>query len=116
MTSIESFIAKGFYFEIAPVVLLGIICGLISFFRQDDADNEDATIKTFIANGLTSFGMCIICYAILDSVDLSYMSRLGISGFIGIFGVDKALDLAQKLLSLRGGGGNTHHKSGGNDA
>lgn len=105
MTEIESLIAKGLYFELAPIIVLGIFAGLAKFFqRDDDESHPNPTIRDFFYNTITSMVICVIIYAALDSTDLSYLTKLAISGLVSFLGIDKALDYAQKLLSLRKGG------------
>lgn len=50
--------------------------------------------------------VCVIVYACLDSTDLSYLTKFAVSGLVSFLGIDKALDYAQKLLSLHKGGSN----------
>ena len=109
MSEIEKFISQGLYFELAPIILLGIFAGLAKFFARDDDPEHEATWRDFFYHAISSMVVCVIIYALLDSTDLSYMSRFAVAGLVAFFGIDKAIDYAQKILSLRGGGGgNTH--------
>ena len=105
MTEIESLIAKGLYFELLPIIVLGIFAGLAKFFqRDDDATKPNPTWRDFFYNTIASMVICVIIYACLDSTNLSYLTKFAISGLVSFLGIDKALDYAQKLLSLRKGG------------
>ena len=108
MREIETIISQGLYFELAPIILLGIFAGLAKFFARDDDPEYEASWRDFFYHAISSMVICVIIYALLDSTDLSYMSRFAVSGLVAFFGIDKAIDYAQKILSLRGGGGNTH--------
>lgn len=108
MMQLEKFIAQGLYFELAPIILLGIFAGLAKFFARDDDLENEASWRDFFYHSISSMVVCVIIYALLDSTNLSYMSRFAVAGLVAFFGVDKALEYAQKILSLRGGGGNTH--------
>lgn len=107
MVEIEAIIAKGLYFELAPIVVLGIFSGLAKFFQRDDDESKpNPTIRDFFYNTIASMVVCVIVYACLDSTDLSYLTKFAVSGLVSFLGIDKALDYAQKLLSLRKGGSN----------
>lgn len=108
MSEIETIISQGLYFELAPIILLGIFAGLAKFFARDDDPEYEASWRDFFYHAISSMVVCVIIYALLDSTDLSYMSRFAVAGLVAFFGIDKAIDYAQKILSLRGGGGNTH--------
>ena len=107
MVEIEAIIAKGLYFELAPIVVLGIFAGLAKFFQRDDDESKpNPTIRDFFYNTIASMVVCVIVYGCLDSTDLSYLTKLAVSGLVSFLGIDKALDYAQKLLSLRKVGSN----------
>lgn len=108
MSEIENFIAQGLYFELAPIILLGIFAGLAKFFARDDDPQAEANWRDFFYHAISSMVVCVIIYALLDSTNLSYMSRFAVAGLVAFFGIDKAIDYAQKILALRGGGGNSH--------
>lgn len=108
MSEIEKFIAQGLYFELAPIILLGIFAGLAKFFARDDDPQAEARWRDFFYHSISSMVVCVIIYALLDSTNLSYMSRFAVAGLVAFFGIDKAIDYAQKILALRGGGGNSH--------
>ena len=104
MSEIEAIIAKGLYFELTPIIVLGIFAGLAKFFQRDDDPKHKVTWRDFFYNTIASMVICVIVYAVLDSTNLSYLTKFAISGLVSFLGIDKALDYAQKLLSLRKGG------------
>ena len=106
MTELESLIAKGLYFELLPIIVLGIFAGLAKFFQRDDDPKHTAGLRDFFYNTIASMVICVIIYACLDSTNLSYLTKFAISGLVAFLGIDKALDYAQRLLSLRKGGNN----------
>ena len=110
MSEIEKFIAQGLYFELAPIILLGIFAGLAKFFARDDDPEQEANWRDFFYHAISSMVVCVIIYALLDSTNLSYMSRFAVAGLVAFFGIDKAIDYAQKILALRGGGGGNSHE------
>lgn len=88
---------------ILPCVLLGIFCGIASYFQNFLHDeNFKPSVRKLVANGLVSAIMSFIIFACLDSTDFSFMTKLAISSAVAFLGIDRALDIAQKLLSLRG--------------
>lgn len=102
MSVVEKFIAQGFYFELLPVIILGICAGLANFFkRDDDTKTPTPTLRDLGWHTLSALVVCLICYGIMDSTNLSYLTKCSLSGAIAFFGFDKALDYARKLLDLR---------------
>ena len=91
-------------YAILPCIVLGIFCGIASYF-QNYLRNEDFVPNKgkLIANGLTSAILSFIIFAILDSTDLSFMTKLAISSAVAFLGIDKALDVVERLLRLRSG-------------
>lgn len=92
-------------YALLPSILLGLFCGLAAYFKgfMDDLEHKPS-VRVALANMLTSAIMSFIVFAILDSTDFSFMTKLAISSLVAFLGVDKALDLAAKLLQMRGGG------------
>lgn len=90
---------------ILPSLILGIFCGLAAYFKgfMDDL-NHKPSVRVAIANMLTSSVMSFVVFAILDGSDFTFMSKLAISSLVAFLGVDKALELAAKIFSLKGGG------------
>lgn len=110
MIDIETLIAKGFYIELVPIVVLGLFAGLAKFFQLDEDSTKKATLRVLFGFSLSSMVVCTIIYAALDSTALTYLTKFAIAGLVAFFGIDKALDIAQRLLSLRNSDSNHTHK------
>lgn len=89
---------------ILPCIILGIFCGIGSYF-QNYLNNEDFKINKYklMANVFTSAILSFIIFAILDDTELTFMTKLSISSSVAFLGIDKALDLVERLLKLRNG-------------
>lgn len=89
-------------YAVLPCIILGIFCGIASYFQNYLKDEEFKPSKgKLVANGLTSVILSFIIFAILDSTDLSFMTKLAISSAVAFLGIDKALDVVERLLRLR---------------
>lgn len=89
-------------YAILPCIVLGIFCGVASYFQNYLKDEDfEPNKKKLVANGLTSAILSFIIFAILDSTDLSFMTKLAISSAVAFLGIDKALDVVERLLRLR---------------
>lgn len=89
------------YKPLIPLLLVGVLSGVMRLLNtpSEERDTKVEVAKTV----LTSLFLTILCFMILTSIDsLPYLAKVGISAFVGYFGIDKALDLARKLLDLRG--------------
>jgi len=45
--------------------------------------------------------IAFIVFALLDMTDFSFISKLALSSAVSFLGIDKALELAQKIVTLR---------------
>lgn len=100
-TIMEIITHNGLY-AILPCIVLGLFCGIASYFQNYLKDEDFKPNKgKLVANGLTSAILSFIIFAILDSTDLTFMTKLAISLAIAFLGIDKALDVAERLLQLR---------------
>lgn len=91
-------------YAILPCIALGIFCGVASYFQNYLRDEGFVPNKgKLVANGLTSAILSFIIFAILDSTDLTFMTKLAISAAVAFLGIDKALDAVERLLRLRSG-------------
>lgn len=91
------------YLELIPVSLVALFAGIISYFNGVDKAQRSKSyaIKVII----TSAFLALTAYTILSATDLPYLAKVGISAMIGFFGIDKTIELVQKLLSLKNNGG-----------
>lgn len=91
-------------YAILPCIVLGIFCGVASYFQNYLRDESFEPNKgKLVANGLTSAILSFIIFAILDSTDLTFMTKLAISAAVAFLGINKALDVVERLLRLRSG-------------
>lgn len=84
-----------------PLFLVGFASGGMKILNAPHEERDTALEVIRII--LTSLFLTLICFAILTSIDsLPYLAKVGISAFVGYFGVERALDFAKRLLELRG--------------
>lgn len=80
--------------ELIPILFVGLFAGLASYY----ADDSNKKIAKII---ITSTFLTLLVFTILTAADLPYLARVGISAGAGYFGIDKSLELIQRLLSLK---------------
>lgn len=91
-------------YAVLPCIVLGIFCGVASYFQNYLRDEEFKPNKgKLVANGLTSAILSFVIFTILDVTDLSFMTKLSISTAVAFLGIDKVLDVVERLLRLGGG-------------
>lgn len=91
---------------IIPCILLGFLVGVANYFKPFLIDdNYKGTWKKFFASATSSAVISFVIFAVLDGTDLTFMTKLAISCAVAFLGIDRAVDLAERLLSLRKGGG-----------
>lgn len=99
--SIEEILESKYILEFLPVLIIGLLSGTANFCRRDSDDLVEANWKDFFYQFSSSVLLCGVVYAILDATDLSYMTRWAIAGAVSFYGVDKALDIVQRIINLR---------------
>lgn len=82
------------YKELIPISCVGLLAGIASYYA-DDAPKR--IIKVII----TSSFLTILVFTILTMSDLPYLAKVGIAAGAGYFGIDKSLELIQKLLAFK---------------
>ena len=100
-TLTEIFPNLGKYLELMPVCLMGLLSGIVSYFNGSAKDSNNA-YKQAVKNILTCAFLAILSYSILSATDLPYLAKVGISCAVGFFGVDKAIEIAQTLIAMKG--------------
>lgn len=88
------------YLELMPVCLMGVLSGIVSYFNSGGA--KDNAYKQAVKSILTCAFLAILAYSILSASDLPYLAKVGISCAIGYFGIDKAIEIVQKIIALKG--------------
>ena len=89
------------YLELMPVMLMGLLSGVVSYFNDGSTESKVA-YKHAIKSIVTCAFLAILAYSILSATDLPYLAKVGISCAIGYFGIDKAIELVQKIIALKG--------------
>lgn len=93
------------YLAIIPCILLGFLVGVANYFKPFLSDDDyKGTWKKFLASATSSAVISFVIFAVLDSTNLTFMTKLAISCAVAFLGIDKAVDLVERLLSLRNGG------------
>ena len=101
-TLTEIFPNLGKYLELMPVMIMGVLSGIVSYFNSGDAKDSNNAYKQAVKSILTCAFLAILAYSILSSTDLPYLAKVGISCAIGYFGIDKAIEIVQKIIALKG--------------
>lgn len=101
-TLTEIFPNLGKYLELMPVCLMGVLSGIVSYFNSGGAKDSNNAYKQAVKNILTCAFLAILSYSILSATDLPYLAKVGISCAVGFFGVDKAIEIAQTLIAMKG--------------
>lgn len=84
------------YIQLLPVSAVGLLSGFIRYYS-----GEKRNLKEALKIVVTSVFLTLIAYSILTAIDLPYLARVGISAFVGHFGVDRAIELVQKMMSVK---------------
>lgn len=90
------------YLELMPVLLMGILSGIVSYFNNGGANDSRKAYKQAFKSIITCAFLAILAYSILSATDLPYLAKVGISCAIGFFGIDKAIEIVQKIIALKG--------------
>ena len=91
---------------IVPCIVLGLLVGIANYFKEFAHDEPIKPsfrrfLGTFFSGGVIGF----ISFTLLhEFTGMSYLAKLGLATAVTFFGVDKVLEIAQKILHLRGGG------------
>lgn len=94
------------YLAIIPCLLLGFLVGVANYFKPFLIDDGyKGSCRKLFASAMSSVVVSFMIFAILDSTNLTFMTKLAISCAVAFLGIDKAIDLVERLLSLRKGGG-----------
>lgn len=91
------------YIELLPVGCVALLAGVINYFNTEvkESNTKLYALKTIT----TSAFLGLIAYSMLSATDLPYLAKIGITAGIAFFGIDKAIELVQRIISLRNGGG-----------
>ena len=84
------------FLELVPIGLIGILAGGLNYFNS-----PHETIRHALVVVITSAFLCICAFAMLSATDLAYLAKVGISAAVGYLGLDNAVEVVKKILSLR---------------
>ena len=97
------------YFQLLPISIVGILAGVVSYYGS-----EGKQIKEALKIVVTSMFLTIVVYSLLSATDLPYLAKVGVSACVGYFGVEKAIELVQKILALKNNNPNANKDNKGN--
>ncbi|WP_281526822.1 hypothetical protein [Campylobacter avium] len=98
------------FLEYLPLILVGFFMGLFKALRaevlREDEEDESVTskfdvLKIFIVEGIQGAVFCFVVYGLLSLTELPYIFKVCVGALIAYLGVDKAMELVEKVLSIR---------------
>lgn len=91
---------------VVPCLVLGLLVGVANYFKEFAHDEPvKPSIRRFLGVFFSGGVISFISYALLSEfTGMGYLARLAIACAVAFFGVDKALEILQKIANLRGGG------------
>ena len=98
------------FLEYLPLILVGFFMGLFKALRaevlREDEEDESVTskfdvLKIFIVEGIQGAVFCFVIYGLLSLTELPYIFKVCVGALIAYLGVDKAMELVEKVLSIR---------------
>lgn len=85
---------------ILPAIILGFCVGTANYFQDYARGDREPSFRRFLGNFFTSGMLCFIIFAILDGTGLSFLQKLGISSLVSFLGIEKAIEMAERLLQM----------------
>lgn len=98
------------FLEYLPLILVGFFMGLFKALRaevlREDEEDESVTskfdvLKIFIVEGIQGAVFCFVVYGLLSLTELTYIFKVCVGALISYLGIDKAMELVEKVLSIR---------------
>ncbi|ASQ30209.1 hypothetical protein CAV_0542 [Campylobacter avium LMG 24591] len=98
------------FLEYLPLILVGFFMGLFKALRaevlREDEEDESVTskfdvLKIFIVEGIQGAVFCFVVYGLLSLTELPYIFKVCVGALIAYLGIDKAMELVEKVLSIR---------------
>lgn len=98
--------------EYLPLILVGFFMGLFKALRAEvlREDENDTTIaskfdvvKVFVIEGINGAIFCFVIYGLLSLSDLPYIFKVCVGALISYLGIDKAMELVEKVLNIKRG-------------
>ena len=93
------------YLELLPLLFIGIICGVYNCLHYNEYSEENQQVLTpfllFIKYATSSCVVSSALFFILDLANISYEARVGIAALVSFLGIDKAIEMIEKILNLK---------------
>lgn len=98
------------FLEYLPLILVGFFMGLFKALRAEvlREDEEDESViskfdvlKIFIVEGIQGAVFCFVVYGLLSLTEFPYIFKVCVGALIAYLGFDKAMELVEKVLSIR---------------
>lgn len=98
------------FLEYLPLILVGFFMGLFKALRaevlREDEEDESVTskfdvLKIFIVEGIQGAVFCFVVYGLLSLTELPYIFKVCVGALISYLGIDRAMELVEKVLSIR---------------
>ena len=98
------------FLDYLPLILVGFFMGLFKALRaevlREDEEDESVTskfdvLKIFIVEGIQGAVFCFVVYGLLSLTELPYIFKVCVGALIAYLGIDKAMELVEKVLSIR---------------
>ncbi|WP_104683071.1 phage holin family protein [Helicobacter felis] len=84
------------YLQLLPIGLIGILSGALNYFNNPKSSLRHALVVMF-----TSCFICLCVFAMLETTQLTYLTKVGISASVGYFGIDRAIEIVRNILSFK---------------
>lgn len=85
------------FIELLPIFIYGAFAGLASYLNgSDENKNIGKVFKVAMFNSV----LCAAIYGLSRELGLSYLAAISLGAFISLMGLDKTLDIGDKVLSL----------------
>lgn len=90
---------------IVPCIVLGLLVGIANYFKEFAHDEPiKPSVRKFLGVFFSGGVISFISFSLLhEFTGMSYLAKLGLATAVTFFGVDKVLEIAQKILHLKGG-------------
>ena len=90
------------FLSVTPCVFLGLLVGTANYFKEFAHDDVKPSFRRFLgvffSGGIISFISFAITY---EFFHFGYLTNLAIASAVAFFGVDKVLEIIQKIGGLK---------------
>lgn len=89
---------------IVPILILGAFCGAASyystFFKECKRGRCSPSIGRAVGSAMAASATSFIIFAALDASGYTFMTKIAISCGVAFLGIDKALDMIERVFKL----------------